>query len=145
MRIADEPLLDRFRQAGRCEWCHTFCKRRDPHHVFARGFGGGLRIDVALNLVSLCPHDHIMHHNGHHPFRANLLEIVAKREGLSVLEIVDEINRIRRLPKGSDYAPRATSASDRQSQPDAQDQRHRVPADIPLAGPEGGEPGVETF
>ena len=55
MKIVDEALLALFRSATRCEWCgRDTPEGADPAHVFARGVGGGSRLDIRINLVSLC-------------------------------------------------------------------------------------------
>lgn len=105
MRIVDETLLDVFRQSPRCEWCRlltpTGC---DPHHIHAKGFGGGGRLDVAINLIALCRECHTLVHGGF-ILRRCLLAIVAQREGRLQDDIEAEIMLLRRLPKGS---PRPT-------------------------------------
>lgn len=96
MTIKDERLLDIFR-AMPCEHCgyHT----AEPHHVYAKGMGGGGRLDVRVNLVALCRVCHSQHHNGNSPTRAVLLGIVAQREKTTTDAIQDEIYRLRRQPK----------------------------------------------
>jgi len=103
MRIVDNELLAEFRAAPRCEYCQ--CPTPDgcdPAHVFSRGAG---RLDIRLNIVSLCWRCHRVNNhnatsvNGLRPNRDDLLLIVALREGLRVEDIVDEIYRLRKLPK----------------------------------------------
>ena len=100
MRIVDEALLETFRQPGPCSWCGRWFPRLDAAHVFAKGLGSGSRLDVTQNLVSLCRQDHSMSHAGKSPTRAELLAIVAEREGVSLEDIEVEIFRLRREPKG---------------------------------------------
>lgn len=97
MRIVDEQLLEEFRH-GPCCWCG---KRgpTDAAHVFARGMGGGSRLDVRINLCSLCRACHWFSHSGHRPLRCDLLALVAAREGLQQAEIEREIFRLLREPK----------------------------------------------
>ena len=84
----DEELLKYFRTKPVCEWCGHASGARlleylDPHHVEARGMGGGKRLDVALNLMAvhrLC-HDEI--EAGGAKAKEKCWNIVAKREGLS--------------------------------------------------------------
>jgi hypothetical protein len=93
MPIKDEDALDRFRQ-GPCE----FCGRRGrchPHHLTSRGFGGGLRFDVPLNLMSLCPAHHQAFHDGDID-RSELIAIVAKREGLTPEQWWEALWKMRR-------------------------------------------------
>lgn len=96
MIIKDEPLLDEFR-AKRCEYCgyHAAC----PHHLWARGIGGGGRLDIRVNLVALCTVCHTQHHAGNPPYKAVLLNIVAAREGVTVDEIHETVWALRRAPK----------------------------------------------
>lgn len=86
MKIVNEQLLEEFRQAGKCEWCGNRCRVREPHHIHARGMGGGNRLDVRINLVALgstlafqctC---HTDHHNGERPLREELLAVACARE-----------------------------------------------------------------
>jgi hypothetical protein len=98
MIIKDEDLLDEFRGAKKCEWC----RRRvggpaHPHHIWARGMGGGNRMDVRENLISLCLNCHQVVHNGEIP-RDAILVMVARREKVSVEEICDKIWTIQRTP-----------------------------------------------
>ncbi len=100
MRIVCEATLDLFRTPQPCSWCRIRVAT-DPHHIFGRGHGGGLRLDVAIGLVSLCAMCHRLHHDGHQPTRRELLKIVARREKLPVETILDRIFELQRLPKGS--------------------------------------------
>lgn len=92
MIVKDEALLQEFREKCRCECCGEWCPGgTDAAHVFARGMGGGGRMDVRINLVSLKRAHHRSHHDGGKPTRADLLKIVAKREGLSVDELREKL------------------------------------------------------
>jgi hypothetical protein len=102
--IVDEELLRMFRAPGRCELCGNWCDVREPHHVFARGLGGGARLDIPENLLALgstpgwqcrC---HRLCEDGFIPRHAQLC-VVALREGMEVEEVEAEIHRVRRLPK----------------------------------------------
>lgn len=102
MIIIDEKLLDEFRTNGRCEWCGFYCQRREAAHIFARGMGGGGRLDIRINLVGLggpgecdC---HGSSHRGDAPTQIDLLAIVAQREGRLQDDIEDEIHLLRRSP-----------------------------------------------
>jgi hypothetical protein len=53
MMIENETLLDEFRTPGPCELCRRFAQTREPHHIQCRGFGGGQRLDIRVNLVSV--------------------------------------------------------------------------------------------
>lgn len=99
MKVIDEDELDRHRGPGRCEVCGKPVGNRDAHHVRARGLAGGSRVDVPWNLLAACRTCHTRLHYSGKPSRAELLAIVARREGVSVEEIEDEINLILRTPK----------------------------------------------
>ncbi len=98
MRIVDETVLDEFRGPGKCEWCGFRCYALHPHHLWARGMGGGGRLDVRINLIGLC---WVCHSDVHHGdiSRQDLLAVVAAREGKLQSEIEEEIWRLRRTPK----------------------------------------------
>lgn len=104
MVIIDEALLARFREAGRCELCGKTCDEREPHHVFGRGFGGGTRLDIALNLLAVGSSKRFecrCHHLAQAlsiPRRAQLC-VIALREKTTPEFIENEIHRLRRAPK----------------------------------------------
>ncbi len=103
VKIVDEALLREFRTAGLCELCKRYCKLREPHHIFARGMGGGGRLDVRYNLIALGS-TAIFHpcHGDIHAGKVSrdaVIEIVAAREGVSVEAVMDEIWRLRRTIK----------------------------------------------
>jgi hypothetical protein len=95
MRIIDKPLLAEFRPR-RCDWCNRFppCQAA---HVFGKGMGGARRLDIRINLCSLCPYCHYDNHQGKSPTQDELLVIVAKREHTTPQAIREEIWRLRRL------------------------------------------------
>lgn len=86
MRIVDEILLSRFRLAPHCEYCRRALRRpAEPHHLLTRGHGGGARLDIAVNLVSLgCAFDCGCHHRFHAGLipRCDLVALVCQRERL---------------------------------------------------------------
>jgi len=101
MIVIDEELLDQFRAPGPCEWCDKLCQRREPHHIFARGLGGGGRLDIRCNLVALgsgilwecaC---HQAAHAGRIS-RLQLLLMVGQRECCLIADIEEEVWRLRR-------------------------------------------------
>lgn len=104
MKVVDELLLMEFRAAGRCDWCRQWFARLEAHHLFAKGMGGGGRLDVRVNLAALCTACHRSHHDGNEPTRNDLLAVVAAREGVLQADIEDAIAKLRRAPKGSDVA-----------------------------------------
>lgn len=110
MRIVDESVLAAFRSALRCGYCGLWLRHRaHPHHLRAKGLGGGSRIDHPWNLIALggewdcgC---HLQHHAGHEPLYCHLLAKVAAREGVLQHQIEDWISLVLRLPKGSALPP----------------------------------------
>lgn len=104
MRIIDDALLDEFRTRGRCEMCGKMCRVREPDHYMAEGHGGGNKMDVRCNVVGvgamrtfecLC---HRKRHDGNLP-RAEILAVIAKREGVAEESVLDVLWLIKRLPK----------------------------------------------
>lgn len=103
MKIIDEALLDCFRRKEACEWCHARTRAGlDPHHIIAKGMGGGNRLDHPWNLVALCRACHQLVHQGQ-ILRIDLWAIVAAREGVLQEAIERELWSILRLPR-SDYS-----------------------------------------
>ena len=99
MIIKDELLLAEFRANTHCEFCKRWCPGElHPHHVFARGMGGGKRLDVRINLLSLCWWCHADYHSGRIS-RRELVALVAHREQREPGAMVAEIYRLRRQPK----------------------------------------------
>lgn len=97
MRVVDDKLLSEFRHAPRCAWCNALTPGgTEPHHLWSRGLGGGGRLDVRVNIVSLCQRCHREHHNGHAPYRHQLLRVVAAREGKLPREVEAEVLALRR-------------------------------------------------
>src|ERR1700722_12838836 len=72
VKVINEPLLSSMRVPGLCESCRELCMRREPHHILTRGMGGASRMDVRINLVSLCPPCHRAHHDGNDPLTCDL-------------------------------------------------------------------------
>lgn len=78
----NQSLLREMSGPGRCEWCSFACYR-DPHHLWKRGMSGGSRLDIRVNIASLCRecHDRTELPRGKQQItRTDLLRIVAKRE-----------------------------------------------------------------
>lgn len=103
MIIKNESLLKEFRGPGSCDYCGRYCQSREAAHIFARGMGGGGRLDIRCNLMALgsafdcgC---HNNHHNGHEPTRDDLLAMVAKREKCLQEDVKRAITFFQRLPK----------------------------------------------
>ncbi len=109
MIVENESLLREFRGPGKCEWCGKQCRTREAAHIFAKGMGGGGRLDVRINLVGLglggwvgvraeC-NCHSSHHTGHEPSKRQLMERAAEREGVDATDIEAVLWLLRRLPK----------------------------------------------
>lgn len=91
----DPALLRRFRRP--CEMCGA--PGGCPHHMLSRGAGGGGRLDVPLNLVSLCNTCHRAVHDGKIP-RLEVAGLIARREGLaSGEEVLERLWELRRRRK----------------------------------------------
>ncbi len=99
MRVISEKTLALFRGSGRCENCRGLFSHRHAAHVFARGIGGGGRIDHPWNLVSLCALCHRDSHEGRSPSRNDLIALVARREQMTFAEVLAELLRLRRADK----------------------------------------------
>jgi hypothetical protein len=95
MIVKDEKMLAFFRGSGPCESCGKHCENLAPHHWKPRGMGGGSRLDIPINLISLgsdydCPCHWRAQNNAR--FNNDLLVIIARREGRTAADIVSEIN-----------------------------------------------------
>ena len=105
MKIEDEKLLATFRGPGRCELCGKGCKSREPHHVTAKGMGGGKRLDIRLNILSVgstpafeCEcHTRIDTKAG----QERCWRIISEREGVPVETIREVCSFILNLDKDS--------------------------------------------
>lgn len=97
MIVVDLILLDRFRSAPRCEHCHRQTPAGcHPAHISARG--RGKRVDIACNLVSLCPAcHHRQHASNRNPSLDDLWRIAAAREGLTVEDCIEKVRIIQRM------------------------------------------------
>jgi hypothetical protein len=99
MVIINETLLDEFRMAGRCSWCGR-SGPTEPHHLFARGFGGGSRLDIRCNLLPTCRECHQNIHAGVVTL-SDLLAVVSQREGCLADHVLQTIYFLRRTPNRS--------------------------------------------
>lgn len=103
VRHKSESTLNLFRGAGlTCEYCR-YVTRCEAHHVLARGVGSGSRIDLPINLLSLCAGPggcHGLAHTGK-VGRKKLIAVVAFRECLPPEVVEDQLHRLLRAPKGS--------------------------------------------
>ncbi len=109
MIIIDEAELDRHRGWRNCLWCgkNRYC---EAAHVFARGMGGGGRLDIPYNLASLCHECHMESHAGREPTKITLMLLVAHRERVLQSDLEDEIHLLLRTPgeKPKKRKPRRT-------------------------------------
>jgi len=107
MIYTSEETLDLFRGPGTCAFCLAKCRARQPHHIRPKGHGGGSRLDIRINLISLghpleCPcHDGF--HSRNSPTVAEFRQIVARRERCLQCEIELVVNLILRLPKNPPF------------------------------------------
>jgi hypothetical protein len=98
VRIENEEVLTRFRGA-RCELCGG--GPSEAHHIRSKGV---CRLDVAINLIAVCRRCHGRIHLGsmtqadRRLTREDLWEIVSRRDGVAVADIIAELNRLRDLP-----------------------------------------------
>lgn len=96
MIVKNAPLLKQMSRRP-CELCGAV-EGTAAHHLWTRGMGGGGRLDVPLNLITLCWACHRKHHDGH--IRRDLLvKTVAWRESTNPEALEAEIHRLRRLPR----------------------------------------------
>ena len=96
MKIVNDDLLAEFRCRPACEVCgRSTAAGADPHHLLARGMGGGNQMDVRENLIALCRTCHTAAHAGNIK-RGNLVRLVAKREGLLPDELMDRLHELQR-------------------------------------------------
>lgn len=100
MKILNESTLDQFREQTRCELCNRTVGGCEPHHWYARGMGGGHRIDVALNLVGLCRYCHQRCEDGVIPRRLVLLHI-ANRHSTTPDAVEEALWLLDRMPRGT--------------------------------------------
>lgn len=91
MQIIDRAAIEKARKPY-CELCGRE-QATHVHHIFARGMGGGGRLDVAINLISLCWQCHRKVHDGR-ILRSHILQAVARRHRMGAEEIE---NRIRQM------------------------------------------------
>lgn len=91
MRIVDPVAIEKARLPY-CELCGSRGSIH-VHHVFARGMGGGGRLDVAINLISLCWQCHRKVHDGRIA-KSRILRVIARRHGASMEEIEGRIRQM---------------------------------------------------
>jgi hypothetical protein len=97
--IKNERLLDEFRTPGNCELCNFWFLKREPHHVIGKGTGGWRRLDIRINLIAVGSSQYFTC-DCHRLAQANRItlrevrEVVAKREGVTVEQIEETVNRL---------------------------------------------------
>lgn len=103
--IRNQSLLRSCRTAGPCALCGKQCKKRESHHIFARGLGGGNTLDIKINLLAVGSTRHRECHC--HSLvdtkegRIRCIRIVAEREKCLPQQIEEAINFIRYLDKSA--------------------------------------------
>jgi hypothetical protein len=109
MKIVDDAVLQVARERTRCEYCGCRTNGCHPHHVTARGHGGGRRLDVPWIIIGLCFVCHAKVHDGNLTGKGTqadkeaLRQIVAERERVTPSWIESATYLLLRLPKGSDW------------------------------------------
>jgi hypothetical protein len=106
MIVKNEKLLATFRGPGQCEMCGK-SGFKVPHHIKPKGHGGGSRLDIRINLISLLDDFDCSCHSDWHDGRGKdwekgkpgFLAVVAAREDCLQGEITECINLLLRLPK----------------------------------------------
>jgi hypothetical protein len=100
MKLIDNAVLQEFRGKQRCELCGVYARNAlQPHHAFARGHGGGNRLDHPYNLAAVCgPYDKDCHGKIHAGKikRDDVLKVIANREGLTSEELLAELHAMMR-------------------------------------------------
>jgi hypothetical protein len=103
LRIVDNNMLKRFRGPGLCELCGKPCSAREPHHVIAKGMGGGRQLDIRINLVAVgsTPGFECECHSraDAKAEQARCRQIIARREKTTVEAIEEACDLILRLDK----------------------------------------------
>ena len=115
MTYTEKGFLPQFRGPGRCELCppEGRCGEREPHHVIARGMGGADELNLPINLISLgccwCCGHHRRYHAGQVD-KWDVLEAVARREGLDPGFLESRLWKLVRAPKECDPCLRCQGA-----------------------------------
>lgn len=80
MKIVNvDAMIDLHEEISWCEFCDKTGEKLDCHHIYARGMGGGSRLDIPINLIILCRTCHDKAQNGRIS-RRELWGIAAERE-----------------------------------------------------------------
>ena len=106
MIFKNPKLLKSYHGAGRCELCGKFCPECEPHHVQARGMGGGSRLDLEICLLRVgswpCCECHIRIDSKEGKQRC--LAVLARRYNTTPDVIEGVFALLNRLPKGTSRA-----------------------------------------
>jgi hypothetical protein len=98
----DAKLLNVFRDKRHCEYCKCFAwKRLEPHHLQRRKMNGWARLDIPINLISLCSGVYGCHAKvtAGEIDDSEILALVATREGVLQSDIEQTIASILRRGK----------------------------------------------
>ena len=95
--IEDKEAIAQVRKQW-CEWCGRVGVALEVHHLWKKGMGGGKRLDIPENLVTLCAGwgsswCHKKADEGLIP-RTALVLLVAKRENTTSEAIEEKVNRL---------------------------------------------------
>jgi hypothetical protein len=96
MVIISDKFLRRWKRRSRCEWC-GIQPGHHRHHIQPRGSGSGKRLDVALNLITLCFFCHDLATRNELD-QLGFQTVVAKREGVSFDDLVAVIGALNAIP-----------------------------------------------
>ncbi len=107
MTHPDDKALAPFREGGRCERteCRLWVIRREPHHVVSKGRGGANRLDLPINLLSLCGD---FDGGCHRILQGNVRKgchLVGLREGLHSDFVEERLRLLVRAPKECQVCP----------------------------------------
>ena len=90
--VVDEAMLARVR-AMPCDICcdSSTWKKRDAHHIMARQMGGGRRLDIKENLLSVC---HLYCHERASQLKRDVqFALAAERENMTAAECRETVER----------------------------------------------------
>lgn len=111
MKIENKKLRKEFALPGPCELCGKFFAKREGHHVFAKGNGGGGVLDIRINLITLGASIELgdgrlalscechREAQAYKITRSRVVEVVAIREGVEADDILEVVYWLKRLIK----------------------------------------------
>jgi hypothetical protein len=104
--VRNERLLKLYRGNGYCGFCLKWNINLEAAHILGRKIGGGSRLDLHPNIISIggafgcgC---HLRNHRGESPTEAELFARVGERMGMDPAAIKQGLLDILALPKGSE-------------------------------------------